>query len=124
MSSVLDPLFKPFSLKTLSVPNRFVMAPMTRSKSPGQVPTAEVAAYYRRRVEGGVGLIVTEGTVIDHPASDADAGVPRFYGADALAGAAPARGNRGAVSRRPGVGRRPPAAGGRPVRVRRRKPTS
>ena len=40
------------------------------------------------------------------------------------AGAAPARGNRGAVSRRPGVGRRPPAAGGRPVRVRRRKPTS
>ncbi len=86
MSSVLDPLFKPFSLKTLSVPNRFVMAPMTRSKSPGQVPTAEVAAYYRRRVEGGVGLIVTEGTVIDHPASDADAGVPRFYGADALAG--------------------------------------
>ena len=58
---------------------------MTRSKSPGQVPTAEVVAYYRRRVEGGVGLIVTEGTVIDHPASDADAGC-RFYGADALAG--------------------------------------
>ena len=38
------------------------MAPMTRGKSPGGRPTEEVAQYYRRRAEGGVGLIVTEGT--------------------------------------------------------------
>ncbi len=86
MTSLLSPLFKPLTIGSMTVPNRFAMAPMTRGKSPGQVPNDDVAAYYRRRVEGGVGLIITEGTVIDHPASDADAGVPRIYGEDALAG--------------------------------------
>ena len=62
------------------------MAPMTRSFSPGGVPGADVAAYYRRRAENQVGLIVTEGTVIDHPASTNDTRVPRFYGEAALAG--------------------------------------
>ena len=37
------------------------MAPMTRSFSPGNVPGEDVAAYYRRRAEGGVGLILSEG---------------------------------------------------------------
>ena len=54
-------LFDPFSLGTLKVPNRIVMAPMTRSFSPGGVPGDDVAAYYRRRAEDGVGLILTEG---------------------------------------------------------------
>ena len=62
------------------------MAPMTRVKSPGGVPGADVAAYYRRRAEGGVGLIVTEGTSIPHPAAVFYPDVPRFYGDDALAG--------------------------------------
>src|SRR5215813_15600905 len=62
------------------------MAPMTRNFSPGNVPDEHVAAYYRRRAENGVGLIVTEGTVIDHPASTDSVRVPRFYGAEALAG--------------------------------------
>ncbi len=84
--SLLDPLFTPFQVGRLTLPNRFVMAPMTRSKSPGQVPGADVAAYYRRRVEGGVGLLVTEGTSIDHPAAANDPQVPRFHGDDALAG--------------------------------------
>ena len=61
------PLFTPFKLKNLTLPNRIVMAPMTRSKSPGGVPATDVAAYYRRRAEGGVGLIVTEGTAPDAP---------------------------------------------------------
>jgi 2,4-dienoyl-CoA reductase-like NADH-dependent reductase (Old Yellow Enzyme family) len=43
-------LFSPFRYKSLSLANRIVMAPMTRSHSPGGVPTAEVASYYRRRV--------------------------------------------------------------------------
>ncbi len=38
------------------------MAPMTRSQSPAGVATPEVAAYYRRRAEGLVGLIISEGT--------------------------------------------------------------
>ena len=86
MGSPLDPLFTPFTLNGLTLPNRFVMAPMTRSKSPGQVPGPDVAAYYRRRVEGGVGLIITEGTSPAHPAAANDAQVPRFHDEDALAG--------------------------------------
>ncbi len=81
-----DPLFKPFSLKNLKLANRIVMAPMTRSFSPGGVPGADVAAYYRRRAESEVGLIITEGTVIDHPASTNDPRVPHFHGEAALAG--------------------------------------
>ena len=56
------------------------MAPMTRSFSPNGVPTSDVAGYYRRRAEGGVGLIVTEGTVIERPAARNDANVPVFHG--------------------------------------------
>ena len=81
-----DPLFKPFSIKNLHLPNRIVMAPMTRSFSPGGVPGADVAAYYRRRAENEVGLIVTEGTMIDHPAATNDPRVPLFHGEAPLAG--------------------------------------
>ena len=49
-----NPLFSPFHLKGLTLPNRIVMAPMTRSFSPGGIPGNDVAAYYRRRAEGGV----------------------------------------------------------------------
>ncbi|HUW36699.1 MAG TPA: NADH:flavin oxidoreductase [Rhodocyclaceae bacterium] len=81
-----DPLFKPFSVNKLSLKNRIVMAPMTRSFSPDGVPGPDVAAYYRRRAENQVGLIITEGTVINHPASTNDPRVPFFYGEAALAG--------------------------------------
>ena len=76
----VDALFRPFQVKSLKLPNRIVMAPMTRSFSPGGVPTSDVAAYYRRRAEGGVGLIVTEGTVVERPAARNDAAVPVFHG--------------------------------------------
>ena len=76
----VDALFQPFQVKSLKMPNRIVMAPMTRSFSPGGIPTDDVAAYYRRRAEGGVGLIVTEGTVVDRPAARNDANVPVFHG--------------------------------------------
>ncbi|KQY27365.1 1,2-oxophytodienoate reductase [Caulobacter sp. Root487D2Y] len=81
----LDALFKPFEFKSLKLPNRVVMAPMTRSFSPGGVATDEVAAYYRRRAENQVGLIVTEGTGVARPASLNDANVPRFHGEKELA---------------------------------------
>lgn len=62
------------------------MAPMTRQHSPGGVPGENVARYYRRRVEGGVGLIITEGTYINHPGANGYPNVPAFYGDKALAG--------------------------------------
>lgn len=79
-------LFKPFRSEHLSLDNRIVMAPMTRGFSPGGVPGEDVAAYYKRRAENGVGLIVTEGTLINHPAAGASTRWPHFYGANALEG--------------------------------------
>jgi 2,4-dienoyl-CoA reductase-like NADH-dependent reductase (Old Yellow Enzyme family) len=79
-------LFTPFKLKTLDLKNRIVMAPMTRSFSPNGIPTDEVAAYYQKRAEGQVGLILSEGTVINRPSSSNDANIPHFYGEKSLAG--------------------------------------
>jgi 2,4-dienoyl-CoA reductase-like NADH-dependent reductase (Old Yellow Enzyme family) len=81
----LDALFSPFSFKGLDLPNRIVMAPMTRAKSPGGVANAEVAAYYARRAAAQVGLIISEGTGVARPASTNDPDVPRFYGEAELA---------------------------------------
>lgn len=81
-----DNLFRPFSLKSLNIKNRIVMAPMTRSFSPDGIPGADVAAYYSKRAEGEVGLILSEGTVIDRTASSNDPNVPHFHGTAALAG--------------------------------------
>jgi 2,4-dienoyl-CoA reductase-like NADH-dependent reductase (Old Yellow Enzyme family) len=78
--------FRSLTIGPLTLANRIVMAPMTRSFSPGGVPGADVAAYYERRAKGGVGLILTEGTLVDHPAAGNDPKVPFFYGEAALAG--------------------------------------
>jgi 2,4-dienoyl-CoA reductase-like NADH-dependent reductase (Old Yellow Enzyme family) len=79
-------LFLPFQFKSLDLKNRVVMAPMTRSFSPNGVPTTEVAAYYQKRAEGEVGLILSEGTVINRPSSSNDPNIPHIYGEKALAG--------------------------------------
>ncbi len=85
-SQAVQSLFKPFKLGKLSIPNRIVMAPMTRGFSPEGIPGQNVADYYRRRAEGGVGLIITEGTLINHPASASSPNYPSFYGEKALKG--------------------------------------
>jgi 2,4-dienoyl-CoA reductase-like NADH-dependent reductase (Old Yellow Enzyme family) len=84
-SVAADPLFQPFSFKGLHLKNRVVMAPMTRSFSPGGVATEDVAQYYRRRAASQVGLIVSEGTGVDRPASLNDPNIPRFHGEKELA---------------------------------------
>ncbi|HWU94472.1 MAG TPA: 12-oxophytodienoate reductase, partial [Sphingomonas sp.] len=81
-----DILFRPFERGGLSLKNRIVMAPMTRSFAPEGIPGEPNAAYYRRRAEGGVGLILSEGTVINRPASRNERGIPFFHGEQALAG--------------------------------------
>lgn len=77
----LSPLFQPFQFKNLQLKNRFVMAPMTRNFSPGYMPDDDVVAYYRRRAENDVGLILTEGTTVPHEAANGYEGVPAFHGA-------------------------------------------
>ncbi|GHD49605.1 2,4-dienoyl-CoA reductase [Marinobacter persicus] len=86
MTLNLDPLFQPFDLGRLHLRNRVAMAPMTRNFSPRGIPGEDVVAYYRRRAEAGIGLIITEGTVVNHPAANGYPDVPAFHGEQALAG--------------------------------------
>lgn len=86
-----EPLYQPLTIRGVTVPNRIVMAPMTRGKSPGGIPGDDVAAYYERRAKGECGLIITEGVAIDHPAACGNAGldesdVPYLHGDASLAG--------------------------------------
>ncbi|MEQ6291905.1 alkene reductase [Vogesella sp. GCM10023246] len=53
-------LFTPTELGRLTLKNRIVMAPLTRSRAPGNLPNELMAHYYRLRAEAG--LIITEGT--------------------------------------------------------------
>jgi N-ethylmaleimide reductase len=56
-----QPLFTPFTIGSLKLPQRVVMAPMTRNRAGvGQVPTALMAEYYAQRASAG--LIITEAT--------------------------------------------------------------
>ncbi|GCB48207.1 NADH:flavin oxidoreductase [Streptomyces sp. NL15-2K] len=79
-------LSRPATINGLTVPNRIVMAPMTRQFSPGGIPGADVASYYSRRAAAGVGLIVTEGTYVGHESAGQSDSIPRFHGEEQLAG--------------------------------------
>lgn len=86
MAKNSDLIFKPFASEKLQLPNRIVMAPMTRSYSPGGIPGENVAAYYRKRAEAEVGLIITEGTTVDYGAATNDSNIPAIIGDEALSG--------------------------------------
>jgi 2,4-dienoyl-CoA reductase-like NADH-dependent reductase (Old Yellow Enzyme family) len=59
-----DPLFQPLQLGALTIPNRIVMAPLTRCRcSPGRVPNDLMAQYYGQRVR--FGMILSEATSVD-----------------------------------------------------------
>lgn len=60
-------LFDQYPLGNLQLKNRAVMAPMTRARAPGNIPTADTARYYAQRA--GAGLIVTEGTPVSQQGS-------------------------------------------------------
>ncbi|AZS86528.1 NADH:flavin oxidoreductase [Streptomyces griseoviridis] len=85
-SRAAEILSRPVSLNGLTVPNRIVMAPMTREFSPGGIPGDDVVSYYARRAAAGVGLIVTEGTYVGHPSAGLSDSIPRFHGEEQLAG--------------------------------------
>jgi 2,4-dienoyl-CoA reductase-like NADH-dependent reductase (Old Yellow Enzyme family) len=61
------------------------MAPMSRYASPGGIPGEDMAGYYRRRADGGVGTIFTEAAGIPHPVAVDHPSVPHMYGEAALA---------------------------------------
>jgi 2,4-dienoyl-CoA reductase-like NADH-dependent reductase (Old Yellow Enzyme family) len=84
--SPIEPLLRPFGLRGLELPNRIVMAPMTRYRSPMGVPTEEVASYYARRAATGLGLILTEGVALPHYAAADHPDIPRLDGVEVLDG--------------------------------------
>jgi 2,4-dienoyl-CoA reductase-like NADH-dependent reductase (Old Yellow Enzyme family) len=86
MPKAVDFLFTPYRLGTLALKNRIVMAPMTRSFSPGHVPGDDVAAYYRRRAENEVGLILSEGVSPNAVTAVGTPNVPNIVTDDAKAG--------------------------------------
>jgi N-ethylmaleimide reductase len=59
-----QPILTPFRMGDLVLPNRIVMAPLTRQRAanPGHVPTRLQAQYYAQRASAGV--IISEGTAI------------------------------------------------------------
>jgi 2,4-dienoyl-CoA reductase-like NADH-dependent reductase (Old Yellow Enzyme family) len=69
-------LFAPLSLGSVQLPNRIVMAPLTRLRAaaPTHVPTRLMAEYYAQRASAG--LIITEGV----PVSPQAIGYPNVSG--------------------------------------------
>ncbi len=85
MSNTSDPLFQPYALGALQLPNRIVMPPMTRSRAsqPGDIPNTLMAEYYAQRASAG--LIVSEGTWIS-PLGKGYAWTPGIYSPEQVAG--------------------------------------
>ncbi|VGO10040.1 N-ethylmaleimide reductase [plant metagenome] len=55
-------LFDPLQVGALTLPNRIVLAPLTRSRAAGRVPNALMAQYYAQRASAG--LILSEATSV------------------------------------------------------------
>jgi N-ethylmaleimide reductase len=79
----MSSLFEPVQAGVLHLANRIVMAPLTRNRAPGALPTALMATYYSQRASAG--LIVTEATAISHQ-GQGYADVPGIWSAAQVAG--------------------------------------
>jgi len=62
----LSPLFTPFDLGPLRLPNRFVLPGMQRQWCEDGRPLPRLGEFYRACVEGGVGLVICESCAVDH----------------------------------------------------------
>ena len=77
-------LFTPHTLGPLTLPNRLVMPPLTRSRAAaGNVPTALMAQYYAQRASAG--LVISEGTQIS-PQGQGYAWTPGIHSPEQIAG--------------------------------------
>ena len=60
---MLENLFTPLKIGSTVLKNKIILAPLTRQSAFSDgTPTKEMDAYYARRAQGGVGLVITEGT--------------------------------------------------------------
>ncbi|MDO8441762.1 MAG: alkene reductase [Polaromonas sp.] len=76
-------LFDPTQAGDLQLANRIVLAPLTRSRAPGAIPTPLMAEYYAQRASGG--LLITEATAISHQ-GQGYSDVPGLYSTPQLDG--------------------------------------
>jgi len=76
-------LFDPLTAGEITLANRIAMAPLTRNRAPGAVPTALTATYYAQRASAG--LLITEATAISQQ-GQGYAAVPGLYAPEQLAG--------------------------------------
>src|SRR6516165_9952549 len=77
-------LFTPIEVGPLTLPNRIVMAPLTRSRAgPGNVPTVLSALYYAQRASAG--LIISEATQVA-PEGQGYISTPGIHSAEQVAG--------------------------------------
>jgi N-ethylmaleimide reductase len=79
-----ESLFSPLRLGALQLPNRIIMAPLTRMRSgANSVPTSMNARYYAQRASAG--LIISEGTAVG-PDAHGYPSDPGIYTAEQIAG--------------------------------------
>jgi N-ethylmaleimide reductase len=76
MMNTKTDLFTPIQMGAFTLPNRMIMAPMTRLRAVGSIPTPLMAEYYAQRASAG--LIVTECTMIS-PLSNGYVNCPGIY---------------------------------------------
>ncbi|MDB5582461.1 MAG: hypothetical protein JWR80_7637 [Bradyrhizobium sp.] len=78
-------LFTPYKVRGVTLENRFIVPSMQRGVSENGAPTPALASYYRRFIEGGFALVMSESCAIDHPVATAKKGAVRMN-ADTEAG--------------------------------------
>lgn len=76
-------LFSPVSAGALALPNRFVMAPLTRCRAVNHQPNELMATYYAQRASAG--LLITECTMVS-PGTSAFGNDPGIYSAEQVEG--------------------------------------
>jgi 2,4-dienoyl-CoA reductase-like NADH-dependent reductase (Old Yellow Enzyme family) len=68
----LTPLLQPLDIRHLRLRSRFVMPGMQRGWCVDGAPDQRLRDYYRRRILGGTGLVISESCAIDHPSATKD----------------------------------------------------
>jgi len=82
--STSSKLFEPYKLGPLTLPNRFVMAPLTRNRAvQGLVPSPLAVEYYGQRASAG--LLITEASQVS-PQGQGYQDTPGIYSAEQVAG--------------------------------------
>jgi N-ethylmaleimide reductase len=78
-------LFEPFKLGPITLPNRLVMAPLTRNRAvvPGMVPSPLAVEYYGQRASAG--LLISEGSQVSQQGQGYQ-DTPGIYSTEQVAG--------------------------------------